>query len=207
MHLNRLLQILPLLTLPLLGNSCVSLSKQYPDIRLYTLEPRHPEPSAKATAEAGILAMREFTASPVCADASFTLRHEGGRVEKDYYNRFVVTPADIVQDQTAAWLRDGGTFADVRNSTTDGSAQTVLSGHLLRLEGDFATKPPAAVIAIQFALAPARNQDGTRFFRTYEERVELQSSDPEALVSGWNTAFATVLGKLEKDLSAAAGTK
>ncbi len=187
----------------LLVGACVNLSREFPEIRNFTLDPVASSTPPRGNATSGdSLVVSSFTASPGVSDTLFFLRHDGSRVEKDFYNRFIVPPAKLIQDETANWLRQSGVFGDVRTVPDANLPNWVLTGHLLRLEGDFSGSQPEAVIAVQYFLRPPLDAEGPRFATTYEERMPLAKSSPRALSEAWNAAFATILGRLESDLTA-----
>ncbi len=194
-------RFLSLLFVSLFLGSCTGLSREYPQIRLYTLDPVRSAPPSSAQGD-GVLLVKAFTASSTSVGTNFLLRRGGGRVEKDYYNRFIVVPPDLAQDNASAWLRESALFADVRQGSSNEAADWELTGHVVSMEGDFSGEPSAAVMELQFVLEPGRNAAGERFFGTYAERIDLESSSPSALIAGWDAAFAAILTRLESDLAA-----
>jgi ABC-type uncharacterized transport system auxiliary subunit len=182
--------------------ACVSLNREFPEIRNFTLDPAHQTSERQSPVTGESLVVTSFTASPGVSDTLFLLRREGSRVEKDFHNRFVVPPAKLVQEETANWLRQSDVFGDVRTVPEADLPNWVLTGHLLRLEGDFSGSPSEAVIAVQYFLRPPIGVEGARFAATYEERAALDDSSPQALSKAWNGAFAAVLGRLETDIAA-----
>ncbi len=199
---DRLSYLMPcLLVLALLLGSCGKLSRDFPDIRLYTLDPVRGDVAASGAPVAEGLVVLAFTVTPVIADPSFLLRREGSRVERDFHNRFVVPPVQLLQHETASWLREGGLFQEVRTNPAPDSPAWQISGHLQRMEGDFSSSNPEAVLTIQYFMRPGAGQEGIRFFRTYEHRATLTSSSPSALVDGWNVGLEQILMELETDLA------
>jgi hypothetical protein len=181
--------------------ACVSLNREFPEIRNFTLDPVPQSSQRQSPVTGESLVVTSFTASPGVSDTLFLLRRDGSRVEKDFHNRFVVPPAKLVQEETATWLRHSDVFGDVRTVPEADLPNWVLTGHLLRLEGDFSGSPSEAVIEVQYFLRPPIGVEGPRFAATYVERAAMDSSSPKALSNAWNEAFAAVLGRLEADLT------
>jgi hypothetical protein len=179
------------------------LDKTYPDIRLYSLEPERPVGTEETVGRALSLALRPFTSSPVCTNTPFVLRVGENELELDYYNKFVAAPSALIEEATAIWLMESGLFSAQRSVSSAGVGGMALGGHVVRLEGDFASSPPQAVIEIQYTMGPAKKSgDDALFFKTYRERVALPSSTPEALAQGWESALESILSQLESDIRA-----
>lgn len=197
--MNRKFRLFCLLTFCAAMAGCVKLEREYPEVRLYRLIAA-PE-TATETSQAGpVLTVRSFSASPSSSDANFLLVREGNRVEKDFYNRFAESPAELLTAETTSWLRAGGAFSEVRSSQVDDVADWTLAGHLIRLEGDFSTTPATATMAVQYFLIPTARNTQSRYSNTYEREVTLARSTPDALVDGWNEALTAILQEFETDL-------
>ena len=184
---------------------CVNLSREFPEIQFYTLDPSVDvavgDSPSKITPSAMSLVISPFTISPLHAEADFLLRRDGSRVERDFYNRFVIPPVTLIESETASWMSASGLFDDVRTNLDAGRHDWQLGGNVMRMEGDFAAENPVAVLTIQFHLRPGPGRDAPRFFRTYNQQIPITSSTAASLSEGWNRAFAAILSNLEADLA------
>ena len=80
----------------------------------------------------------------------------------------------------------------------------MLEASVTALDGDFrAGRPPAAVMAVQFALI---DQTGARpkmvLERTIDGRMDIPEAAPDALVRGYGRALGGILAQLVPELSA-----
>jgi cholesterol transport system auxiliary component len=135
--------------------------------------------------------------------SALVYRLDDVRFATDPYQAFVADPGAMFDSRIAGWLERTGPFTHVIGPGSAQSAPYVLEMTVEDLYGDFRRgKPPAAVMSVQFVLI---DQAATRPKVTYERsiatRVALGSESPDALVRGYGTAFADILGQLAVDLS------
>jgi cholesterol transport system auxiliary component len=127
------------------------------------------------------------------------------RYATDPYHAFAADPGAMLDSRIAGWLERTGPFRQVIGPGSGQSAPYVLEMTVAELYGDFRRdQPPAAVMSVQFLLM---DQTAARpkviYERSIATRVALATESPDALVRGYGTALADILGKLAMDLGAA----
>ena len=82
------------------------------------------------------------------------------------------------------------------------AAPYVLEAIVAELYGDFREgSPPAAVLAVQFALVEQVSaRPKVIYERTIARRVDLPKASPDALVRGYGTALAEILSQVAPEL-------
>ncbi len=181
---------------------CAALNRPYPAKRCFALEiPQRPErvrQPASAT-----MRVRQFRVAPPYHQAQFVYRLGEAEFKLDYYDEFIASPAELLTDQTTAWLCDRGAYRTTCGGGSAADHDLVLEAMVTSLYGDYTKRSaPEAVLAIHFFLLA---EQGTRttvvFDRTYAERVALDGDGPDKLVRGWSADLERILTSLEADLA------
>ncbi len=136
------------------------------------------------------------------AGSALVYRLDEVRYAADPYNAFVADPGVMLGNQIAQWLDRVGPFSTVAQPGSTQPASYVLEATVAELYGDFREgRPPAAVLAVQFALI---EQTSTRpkvvYGRTITRRIDLPKASPDALVRGYGTALGQILSLVAADL-------
>ncbi|MBU3665421.1 MAG: hypothetical protein FGM15_06030 [Chthoniobacterales bacterium] len=145
-----------------------------------------------------------FSAAPQAAGQMFLYRADESRYERDYYNRFLAPPAQMLGGQLRKWLmlsragevlQPGGPLA----------ADLVVQPRLVSLYADYRdTSKPRAVVAVVMVLVD-RGSDGDRqlFENIYRREIPMREVSPAAAAEGWSKGFAEIFAQFTRDLRAA----
>ncbi len=184
---------------------CSGLNRPYPAKRCFALEvPERPERISQPVNST--VRVRQFRVSPPYHQQQFVYKLGDTEFKRDYYDEFIASPAELVTDQTVAWLYDSGVFHTTCCGGSAADHDLVLEAVVTSLYGDYTEhSAPAAVLAIHFFLLSDESaHTNVVFDRTYTERVPLAGDGPDMLVRGWSQGLQHILTGLDSDLGAAA---
>ncbi len=186
------------------GAGC--LARQFPDKLRFNLAVERPGPALDSTAET--VRLRRVRIAPMFDSKSFVYRMTDNRYVEDFYNEFFVTPDEVVERASYAWLAASGLFTAVLAPNDPGAPRWVLDTDVSELYGDLRDSvQPRAVLAVSFTLLEETGARGpVQFRKTYTASEPIAALSPEALVSGWDAAISRVLVELESDLRVALST-
>ncbi len=137
---------------------------------------------------------------------SMVYRLADQRYEKDFYNGYISSPADMVSNATRQWISDANIFKATLNQSNTFFPYYTLQINVTEFYGDYRNQAEA-VVSIEFYLAvlSSGSQNPILMSNRYTQRVPLKDNRPGTLANGLQQAFATVLQRYEADLDA--GTK
>jgi cholesterol transport system auxiliary component len=183
---------------------CSLFRREYPERQQFVLEATPPQP-ADPPAQAPVLGVTRFRASPLLAGTSFVYRTSDQIFESDFYNVFWTPPAAMVANTTGKWLRASGLFSAVVDAGSLTPRNYALEGSIAELYGDYRIpEMPAAVMELRFALEDVqRNEPRILFQKDYSLSRPIATGTPAALAAGWNQELGEILTALETDLRAA----
>jgi uncharacterized lipoprotein YmbA len=181
-----------------------SIGKPIPQATTYVVEPPMPAARTAAAPRPETLRMGDVRVAAAFTDRALVYRADDVRFTSDPYQAFIADPGAMLGNGMAAWLDRAGAFKAVAQPGSAQSAPYVLEATVTELYGDFRPgQPPAAVMAVQFALIDVTGvRPKTSFERTIDRRVELPQASPEALVRGYGQALADILAQLVSELGA-----
>jgi uncharacterized lipoprotein YmbA len=137
---------------------------------------------------------------------SMVYRLADQRYEKDFYNGYISTPAEMISNATRQWLNDANIFRATLNQSNLFFPYYTLQANLTEFYGDYRGQAQA-VVSIEFYLAILSSgaQNPVLMTNRYTQRVPLKDNRPETLANGLQHALAEILQRYEADLDA--GTK
>lgn len=177
-----------------------SIGEPIPRATTYVVELPATTPTAARRPET--LRMGNVRVAAAFSGDGLVYRMDEVRYTADPYNAFITEPARMLGNRMAEWLDRAGPFQSVAQPDSARGAPYILEATVSELYGDFRPgRPPAAVVTVQFALLDLTGaRSKTVLERTIGRRVEIQEASPDALVRGYGTALAEILGELQKDL-------
>lgn len=157
---------------------------------------------AAATGLPPLQVSKAFVAAPF-HERSLVYRIGENQYTTDYYQEFLVSPAQMITRLTVDWLRATGSWpgAEHGGTTTEGY---VLDLTVLELYGDYRkADSQQAVLRLRAklsALDPEDDSQRTLLEKDYDARVDIEDRQGSSLVAGMNRALVEVLDKLAKAL-------
>jgi cholesterol transport system auxiliary component len=189
--------------LALLCAGCAgSLTGPAPEIHHYALRPAPPAPAGVSAT--GVLKVRRLAIAPESSGREMVYRTGETLYAFDYYNQYLVNPADMLTQATRRAMRSAALFTAVAGDGSTLRPDYVLEGTVSALHGDFQdTDAPAAVVQMQFFLLRDTVGDyDIMFDQTYTQRVPLRRHKAADLASALERGVQDILHQLAADLAA-----
>ncbi|SMP72596.1 ABC-type uncharacterized transport system, auxiliary component [Desulfonatronum zhilinae] len=187
----------------LLGLSgCASLNRPDPDRRHYLIQVQRPEPALERPAEAPILAVRTFRVAPASDSRGIVTIRADGLVQRDFYERFFLSPGEMLAGQFRNWLSQAGLFSLVTDMGGLTEPDLILEGYVQELHRDLRSDRPQAALALQMLLLRPTRSGAMEVVaqRDYHQVLDLPDGSISSLVAGWNSALAGILTDVESAL-------
>lgn len=162
-----------------------------------------PKPKAGVPGDRSI-AVLPFTAAPTANGQMFLYRSGEMSYERDYYNRFLAPPAQLLTVELRRWL-SRSRVGPVREPGAPMPSDLSVQPRLTELYADYRDVSHPRAVAAMVVSVVAREPSGNRplFERTYRRDVPMNGVSPVAAVKGWSGAVAGIFGEFTRDLRAA----
>jgi cholesterol transport system auxiliary component len=179
-----------------------SIGKPIPEATTYIVEPDPPAPITTAR-RAESMRMGDVRVAAAFSGNALVYRMDDVQYVSDPYHAFIADPGSMLGNRMASWLNRAGPFNTVAQPGTAQSLPYVLEATVTELYGDFRPgRPPAAMMAIQFALVDTTKPSPlTAYESTIGRRVEIAQASPDALMRGYGKALTEILSQLSADLA------
>lgn len=132
---------------------------------------------------------------------SMVYRLSDQRYEKDFYNGYISTPAEMIGNATRQWLADATIFRATLNQSNTFFSYYTLEANVKEFYGDYRSQGEA-VVSMEFYLAMLSSGSQNPFLMThrYTQRVALNDNRPDSLAKGLEQATSRILQAFEQDL-------
>ena len=208
MRINmRILAILVGMGILVAAPPACSLKKNPPEKRFFVLEANRPgRPQASGMKDRpgnGVfLQITRFQVSPRFESKGIVYRTGEVNYEVDFYNEFLVNPANLLTEETAKWLSATDLFDNVIPLGRNLGEKYALAGRVNSLYGDYQEKGNfRGVMEIEYFLMrdPYRNVE-IILNKKYHQEAPMDDGSATALVKAWNHCLEAILADLERDL-------
>jgi len=167
--------------------------------RNFVLEVSRDRPQQKISKDV-VLDVQSFNVDTAFSTRSLVYRKNQSEYEKDFYNRFLIRPEDMITEKTRGWLSESGLFKLVLEPGSYTEATHILEGNIVALYGDFREKSsPKATAKIRFFLVKL-SEKSVVFTKTYEATSKSDKKTVESLVEAFDNCLTNILSDLERDL-------
>ncbi len=148
--------------------------------------------------------VRSFRALPPFDARNFIVRRPGGEFAADFYNGWLVAPADLIRVQVSRYLEEARLFQAVYDPGCGTVTPLGLEGVVSELYLDYAGEVPAAVVTLRLLVLDEQTPSFTvRFTSEKQARVALGSHDQTAAPQAFSRALTQVLEALAGELAQA----
>jgi uncharacterized lipoprotein YmbA len=149
-----------------------------------------------------ILSVQRFTIDSAFESKGLVYRKSDFEYESDFYNEFLLSPAQMVTEKTRNWLSDAGIFQSVLDAGSYIKPTHILRANIISLYFDFRdNSTPSAVMDIRFFLITQKPaKDSVVFAKTYRTASKAKSNNVSDMVETLDYCLMDILTNLENDL-------
>ncbi len=150
-----------------------------------------------------ILQVKRFTIDSAFESKGLVYRKSEFEYETDFYNEFIILPADIVTEKTRNWLTASGAFKNVLVPGSYIEPTHTLTANITAFYCDFRNpSAPAATMEMRFFLITKEaSEESIVFFKTYNAAMPLVSNDTQSIVEALDRCLKDILTKLDNDIA------
>lgn len=184
----------------LLMSGCAgALRKPAPNRRTFLFEATPQQESAEAPVSGRVLRVHRASAAPPYQTKQFVYRRKDDLFATDFYNGFLVLPAETLAEEVTRWLRHSGLFAIVSRDTDRVLPDCHLETRVEALYVDMRPVTSEAVLQLRFLLTDSR--DDVLLVKTYAaSRAVGEQQGAGARMAAWNEALQDILTQFESDV-------
>ena len=152
-----------------------------------------------------VLLVRTMNAAPGLDARGLQWLLPDGSVHVDFYEQWIVPPAQAVETDLREWLASAGLFAAVLGPGSRLAADLVLETELTALIADPQAHAARAAMSVVL-LDQRRDPDRVLLQQTVRAEAPLAGDKPPALVAGLRAAVEGLLGQVERLVATAQST-
>ena len=168
----------------------------------YWLDIQRPKTISGKTSDA-ILSIEPFSIDSAFRSRSIVYKKTSHEYQGDFYQEYLIPPAQMMTEQTRRWLRDSGLFARILDPGSIMQSTHVLEGHIAKVCVDASQgNRYVAELEISFYLLEKDKRDKKILFgKTYTTSKPMDSSKTEDYFKALEAALTEVLQQYEKDVT------
>jgi ABC-type uncharacterized transport system auxiliary subunit len=148
-----------------------------------------------------ILQIQRFTIGTAFESKGLVYRKSEFEYETDFYNEFIISPADIITEKTRNWLAVSGAFKNVLDTGSYIEPTHTLTANITALYCDFRNESsPTATMEIRFfVIAKEAPEESIVFSKTYNAAIQIKSNDTKSMIEAMDRCLKNILNKLDND--------
>ncbi len=199
---NPRFRLLPFVSVLLLVCGCSTGPSTSERIRYYILEYQSPE-IANVSGVDAVVRVDRFTATSPYNQAAIVYRDKAYRQNSYYYERWRVSPPDMMSDFVARDLRNAGIFRAVLRYQAPGRARFHVEGDILKFEEVDRPDGWFAVAELNVTLTDMRSRDSSTWVvwqKNYRYSEPCTAKDPEHVVQAMSRAVEALSRALTADV-------
>jgi ABC-type uncharacterized transport system auxiliary subunit len=182
--------------------ACVSISKEAPKKRFFTIEADLTKIKKSPTVKFTKLRINKMKINSNYEGKEFIYRKDLD-FESDYYNQFLTTPPTNITEQIITWVNESKLSEVITNRLGSSDSNLVLEGNINLLYADFSGGKIYSILEIEFYLSD-NAKDQVVFKKVYSKKILAPDKEPVSIIRSWNQALTEILIALESDLRAIA---
>lgn len=169
----------------------------------YWLDIKRPKTISGKTSEA-ILSIEPFSIDSAFRSRSVVYKKTAHEYQGDFYQEYLIPPAQMMTEQTCRWLRDSGLFARVLEPGSIMQSTHILEGHVGKVCVDASQgNRHVAELEISFYLLEKDKRDKKILFgKTYTSSKPMEFPETEDYFKALEAALTEVLQQCESDVTA-----
>ena len=145
-----------------------------------------------------------MSVAPPFDGSALVYRTGGGTYVKDYYNEWVVPPAELLTTEMVKWLSKSGPFGAAVDGQSTAPHRFALETSITAIYGDFQDPRHPRVVfeAHVYLLDDGSDRREVAYQNQYDITIPLEGASARHLVLGAGRAYRELLKSIERDLSA-----
>jgi ABC-type uncharacterized transport system auxiliary subunit len=148
-----------------------------------------------------ILQVQRFTIDSAFESKGLVYRKSEFEYETDFYNEFIIAPAENITEKTRNWLIESGAFKNVLDAGSYIEPTHTLTANITALYCDFreASSPTATMEIRFFVIAKDAYEEAIVFSKTYNAAIQIKSNDTKSMIEAMDRCLKNILNKLDND--------
>jgi cholesterol transport system auxiliary component len=151
-----------------------------------------------------ILGVEPFSIDSAFRTRGIVYKKTAHQYKGDFYQEYLIPPAQMMTEQTSRWLRDSGLFARVLEPGSIMQSTHVLEGHIGKVYVDASQgNQYVAKLEISFyLLKKEKRHEKILFGKTYTASKLMETSKTEDYFKALEAALTEILQQYENDVTA-----